>query len=89
MAEPYVTNTGVKVDTKRLKRNGETLLFSPFRVEQTRSLTEMLDKGELAEDAELLLAPREGFPLTLLRRQMAFHHVAYGSEGGEPWVVFF
>lgn len=87
---PYVTKTGMAVDPARLKRNGETLLFSPFRVEQTRSLAEVLERGELAEDAELLLATWEGAPpLALLRRQMAFHHVAQGTHDGEPWLVFF
>lgn len=87
---PYVTKTGMTVDPSRLKRNGETLLFSTFRVEDTRSLAEMLDQGELAEDAELLLSVREGAPaLALLRRQMAYHHVAQGTHDGEPYLVFF
>ena len=88
--EPYVTKTGMAVDPSRLKRNGETLLFSTFRVDDTRSLAEMLERGELAEDVELLLSVREGAPpLALLRRQMAFHHVAQGTHDGEPWLVFF
>ncbi|MCA9655819.1 MAG: hypothetical protein H6712_35390 [Myxococcales bacterium] len=87
--EPYVTKTGMVVDPARLKRNGETLMFTPFRVEGTQPLTQALESGEVAEEADLLISVREGRALALLRSQMAYHHVAQGTVRGEPWLVFF
>ncbi len=87
---PYVTKTGMVVDPARLKRNGETLLFSPFRVEQTQPLAEALEAKVIDEDADLLVAVRDDERVIgLLRHQMAYHHVAQGVCDGEPWIVFF
>lgn len=91
MAEaPYVTKTGMIVDPARLKRNGETLMFTPFMVGSTRAIADVpADEGLLA-DAELLVAVRdEHRVIALSRQQMAYHHVAQGTIDGTPWVVFF
>lgn len=87
---PYVTKTGMIIDPARLKRNGETLLFTPFRVESTRSLSLAYEEEVVAPETELLVAVRsDRHVVALLRQQMAYHHVAQGQMGDEPWLVFF
>lgn len=88
--EHYVTKTGMVVDPSRLKRNGETLMFTPFTVEHTESIGSVLERRALPPDADLLVAVREeDRVIALSRKQMAYHHVAQGQLDGEPWVVFF
>ncbi len=91
MAEQhYVSSTGMVVDPARFKRNGETLLFSPFSVSDTRPLAEVLQAEELPPDESMLVAVRrDDLVIALSRRQMAYHHVAQGTTDGEPWLVFF
>ena len=63
-------------------------IFPPFRVRATRSLRDAL-AGELHADAPVVVAEQSAAPVALLRRQLAFHHVAQGEAAGEPWMVSF
>ncbi|MEM9462580.1 MAG: hypothetical protein AAGF11_51000 [Myxococcota bacterium] len=88
--EPYVTKTGMVVDPSRLKRNGETLMFTPFTVELTEPIGSVLEHRTIPPDTDLLVAVRDDDRvIALSRQQMAYHHVAQGQLDGEPWVVFF
>lgn len=88
--ELYVTRTGVTVDPRRFKSKGDALLFEPFPVERTQSLADAIDSGDIdADDDLLLVAHDEQTVIALSREQMAFHHVASGVAGDQPWVVFF
>ena len=87
---PYVTKTGMVVDPLRFKRNGETLMFPPFQVADTRAIGDALADDEIPGSTELLVAAwDEGSILALSRQQMAYHHVAQGVLHGEPFAVFF
>jgi hypothetical protein len=91
MAEDlYVTQTGMVVDPARFKRNGETLMFTPFVVGSTRTIGDAIREDAIPLDWELLVAVRdEQRVVALSRAQMAYHHVAQGTIDGEPWAVFF
>ena len=89
-AKPYVTKTGVVIDPERFLRNGETLMFRPFKAERTKPLAKAIRAGALPPEAELLvLVLDDGQALALSRSQLAYHHVAQGELGGQPWAVFF
>jgi hypothetical protein len=64
-------------------------LFRPFHVTGTRPLRQALAGGELSRDTPVLALERAGATLVLLRVQMAYHHVAQGEVGGEPWMASF
>jgi hypothetical protein len=91
MAEaPYVTKSGMVVDPLRFKRNGETLMFPPFAVAETRAIGDALAADDVPAGTELLVAAWDDRSiLALSRQQMAYHHVAQGVLHGEPFVVFF
>lgn len=63
--------------------------FEPFQVHHWISLQEAIEKGKVAENEPVLFAEVAGKPLTLLTRQMTYHHVAQGTIGENPWMVSF
>lgn len=86
----YVTRNGVTVDPKRFKSKGDALLFEPFEVTRTEPLTAALTNDRVSPDDDLLVLAHDAEHVTALsREQMAFHHVASGEVGGQPWIVFF
>ena len=86
----YVTRTGVTVDPKRFKSKGDALLFEPFPVTRTEPLATAIAEGRATPEDDLLVVAHDADNVTALsREQMAFHHVAQGVVGGQPWVVFF
>lgn len=88
--EHYVTKTGMTVDPSRFKDTGESLVFRPFEVRHTRALADSLAREEISPELELLVAVRDEGPVVALsRQQMAYHHVAQGTEDGKAWLVFF
>ena len=46
------------------------------------------DEG-LPADLELILFERNGVYRTLVMREMAYHHIAQGELGSEPYIVSF
>jgi hypothetical protein len=60
--------------------------FEPFRVpDQGVPLSSL----NLPADLELILFTRGGLTRALVAREMAFHHVAQGELGGQPYLVSF
>jgi hypothetical protein len=67
-------------------------IFAPFRVKTTRPLSDALAGGSLPQrvlraDEPVVVAEWFAAPVVLLKRHMAFHHVAQGEIAGEPWLV--
>lgn len=63
--------------------------FSPFEVQGTRSLREVLGEGAVAEDTWVLVTETAAGSLALLTEQMAYHHVAQGVANGVGWMATF
>lgn len=61
-------------------------LFEPFSVPE-RGLP--LSALRFPVDTELILFSRGNQTRALLAREMAYHHVAQGELGGEPYLVSF
>jgi hypothetical protein len=86
--ELYVTKSGMKIDPSYFKDSGEQFLFKPFNVKQTQSLAKAVETGKVPLTTELLVValPHQA-PLALIKRQMAYHHVAQGVFNGEAWLA--
>jgi len=63
--------------------------FTPFVVEESQLLSEVLGQGVVDDDTPILVVERGGERLALITREMTFHHVAQGEMAGEPWMVSF
>jgi hypothetical protein len=48
-----------------------------------------LSRAGLGADTELIVFERAGKKRALIKHQMAYHHVAQGELGSEPYVVTF
>jgi len=60
--------------------------FKPFQVpEQGTSLSSL----SLPSDLELIVFTRGGLTRALVAREMAYHHVAQGVLGGQPYMISF
>ena len=69
-------------------------IFRPFHVTATRPLHDALaggssPRGKLRVDVPVVVTECSAVPVVLLKRQLAFHHVAQGEVAGEPWMVSF
>lgn len=64
-------------------------MFKPLMVNKTTALQDALDGGRVQADTDLLLLDLPHAPLALVKREMAYHHVAQGEADGEPWLVSF
>jgi hypothetical protein len=60
--------------------------FEPFQVSE---FGVPLDELSLPPDLELIVFSRNGMRRALIAREMAYHHVAQGELGGEPYLVSF
>lgn len=60
--------------------------FEPFQVPE---FGVPLDELTLPPDLELIVFSRNGMRRALIAREMAYHHVAQGVLGGEPYLVSF
>jgi hypothetical protein len=85
----YVTKTGMPVDPNYIKDSGERFLFKPFNANSYQSLESAFIDGKVAVDTELMVFEVAGQTLTLIKKQMAYHHVAQGRLNGEAWAAFF
>ena len=71
---------------KYLPLSWKGFAFPPFEVPaQGTSLSSL----NLLEDLELILFTRGTSTHALIAREMAFHHVAQGELGGQPYLVSF
>ena len=68
---------------------GSNPIFTPLRDPEFVSLRQALRDGELEEDTPILVFEAGDRTLTMLTRQMSYHHVAQGEMAGEPWMVTF
>ncbi len=64
-------------------------LIRPFRVRETRPLSDVLKTGEIRADTPVLVVERGGGAIVLLTSQMSYYHVAQGELAGKAWGVFF
>jgi hypothetical protein len=60
--------------------------FPPFQVPAQGALLSSLN---LPPDEELIVFTRAGATRALVAREMAFHHVAQGRLGSQPYLVSF
>ncbi len=70
-------------------RVGAGSRFEPFRVSETKLLSDALAAGVVESDTRLLVMEQSAGWLALLTDQMAYHHVAQGDIAGQPWMVSF
>ena len=53
------------------------------------AVTNVSIAGTVTESTAVLVTETAGGKLALLADQLAYHHIAQGSERGEPWMVSF
>ncbi|QKG83695.1 hypothetical protein GXN76_03860 [Kroppenstedtia pulmonis] len=63
--------------------------FERYDVSDTRSLQEVVKKGELKGNDSLLVVERGGERLSFSVYDMTYYHVAQGELAGEPYMVAF
>lgn len=64
-------------------------VFIPFYPIRTDALSEVLKRGNVAPNADVLVTEVGGAALVLDSAQMSYHHVAQGELNGAPWLVTF
>ena len=64
-------------------------MFEPFRVSESELLRDAMSSGRLQGDTRVLVLDHPAGRLAFVTDQMAYHHVAQGETGGEPWMVSF
>ena len=84
----FVTKSGVVIDPGRMKFN--ISIFKPFEVTVYQPLQKAIADGKVKEDTDVLgvTLPSDKM-LILIKRQMAYNHVAQGELDNEPWLVSF
>lgn len=79
-----------RVDLPNYKRflplSWKGFAFEPFQVSE---FGVPLGELSLPPDLELIVFSRNGMRRALIAREMAYHHVAQGALGGEPYLVSF
>jgi len=75
-------------DIKRFSNAGNGW-FKTFYVDKTERLKDALDQGRVAADTRMLVFSTAGGKLSLITDQMAFHHIAQGTDGGKDWMATF
>jgi hypothetical protein len=84
----FVTKSGVIIDPERMEFN--VTIFKPFEVTTYQPLQKAFSESKVKEDTDVLgVALPSGRMLTLIKKQMAYHHVAQGELDNEPWLVSF
>ncbi len=85
MAAKRGVRLATSFDPARAKLRGRSL-FPPLAV---KGEGEALADSGLAADDELIVIERGGAKISFVLREMAYHHVAQGELGGEPYLVSF
>ena len=84
----FVTKSGVIIDPGRMEFN--ITIFKPFEVTAYQPLQKAITDGKVKEDTDVLgAALPNGSMIALIKKQMAYHHVAQGNLDNEPWMVSF
>ncbi len=84
----FVTKSGVVIDPERMKFN--VTIFKPFEVTSYQLLQKAFADGKVKEGTDVLgVALPGGRMLTLIKKQMAYHHVAQGELDNELWLISF
>ena len=84
----FVTKSGVIIDPGRMEFN--ITIFKPFEVTAYQPLQKAITDGKVKEDTEVLGATLpNGSMIALIKKQMAYHHVAQGNLDNKPWMVSF
>ena len=63
--------------------------FKTFYVTNTEPLRKALSEGKVSPDTRLLVFATATGKLALITDQMAFHHIAQGTDGGKTWMATF
>ncbi len=80
--------TSETFDINRYNTAGEGW-FKTFHVEHTQLLQTALESGVLIGTMEVLVTQTAAGKLALIMDQMAFHHIAQGTENGKDWMATF
>jgi hypothetical protein len=75
-------------DIKRFSNAGNGA-FETLYVQRTEQLKDVFDQGRVASDTRVLVFSTAGGKLALITDQMAFHHIAEGTDGGKDWMAVF
>lgn len=75
-------------DIKRFSNAGNGA-FETFYIQKMERLKDVLDQGRVAADTRVLVFSTVGGKLALITDQMAFHHIAQGTDGGKDWMATF
>ena len=75
-------------DIKRFSNAGNGA-FETFYVPKTERLKDVVNQGRVAADTRVLVLATAGGRLALIQDQMAFHHIAEGTDGGKDWMAVF
>lgn len=75
-------------DIKRFSNVGNGW-FKTFYVEHSAPLQQALAEGKVANETRLLVLQTAAGKLALLVDQMAYHHIAQGTENGKTWMATF
>ena len=63
--------------------------WPPFEVKATVPLGRALEQGRVQANMPVVVMEVADQALAFSTVQIAFHHVAQGQTGGEPWLVIF
>ncbi len=80
--------TSETFDINRYNTAGEGW-FKTFHVGHTQLLQAALESGALTGTMEVLVTQTAAGKLALIMDQMAFHHIAQGTENGKNWMATF
>jgi hypothetical protein len=75
-------------DIKRFSNAGNGA-FETFYVQKAEPLKDVLDQGRIAADTRVLVFSAAAGKLALITDQMAFHHIAEGTDNGKDWMAVF
>jgi hypothetical protein len=83
-----VAQTAETFDINRYSTAGADT-FETFYVEQTQPLQSVLDSKVVEAATQIMVTNTATGNLALVRDQMAFHHIAQGTEDGLAWMATF
>jgi hypothetical protein len=75
-------------DIKRFSNAGNGA-FDTFYVQKTEPLKDVLDQSRIGPETRVLVFATAGGKLALITDQMAFHHIAEGTDKGKDWMAVF
>ncbi|MEM7798177.1 MAG: hypothetical protein AAF633_03215 [Chloroflexota bacterium] len=67
----------------------EKAIFEPLVINDKNGKTRPLSKSGLPQEAQIIIAERNGQQITFLLRHLSYHHLAQGELAGQPYMVSF